>query len=134
MNKTLAAVETTPFADLATNPAELGRVMSRLEEIIWASFGIDAVREQRVPTVTVSETKRRFEICEKWIRVMRGDMRYSWIRTMDVLPHALRCELDGIDWVPRPIEEGWAVHGNTKLMVADTSKDLAEEINGGREE
>jgi hypothetical protein len=45
--------------------------------------------------MTKDELKHRFKICEAWIRRARGDLGMSLEKTLDLLPHALRSELDG---------------------------------------
>jgi hypothetical protein len=49
---------------------------------------------------TQAEIKRRFDICARVFRVLRGDLKWSVTRILDHLPRYLRCELDGQPWKP----------------------------------
>lgn len=100
-----------PFADLVEEGA-VGKVTLRIESIIMNSFAEDAARKAREtgvirsPNITMSETKRRFDIVANWFRVMRGDLRWSLPRVFDELPIALRYELDGVGYIP-PTRAMW---------------------------
>jgi hypothetical protein len=120
----LVSLNTTPFFDLVNDPVALADVSSKLETIIWTSFGQDVLRDMKAPPITESETKRRFEICEYWIRVMRGDMLYSWLKTMEILPFALRRTLDGLDFTPPPANEGWVVSDRSRTMELDETQQI----------
>jgi hypothetical protein len=50
--------------------------------------------------VTISETKRRFDICEGLFLRLRGDLKWSLPRALDMIPGYLRCELEGIAYDP----------------------------------
>lgn len=92
-----------PFGSLYRNQEELQVFFVAAEAVIWRSFAEDA---QRNPFKTVKPTrgeiKRRFRICEAWVRHARGDLGYSMERTVDTMAHALRCELDGVTYDPAP--------------------------------
>jgi hypothetical protein len=45
------------------------------------------------PKITQAEVKRRFEICEKWFRIMRTECGYGIKRSLDTIPKALAAEL-----------------------------------------
>ncbi len=53
------------------------------------------------------EIKHRTEILYRWFTVMRAEVGYSTHRALDMLPEALRTELDGGSWEPPPVEKGW---------------------------
>lgn len=59
---------------------------------------------------TDAEAKRRVDICEKGIRIMRSDLGWSAARVCDHIGEYLRCELDGIDWAPSQ-RNSWLVGG-----------------------
>lgn len=81
----------------------LGRVTTAIEQAIAKSFDADlkASGEGRVVSyLTGAETKRRFEMCVRIIKVCRGDLKWSVVRCCDNLYRYLRAELDGQDWKP----------------------------------
>jgi hypothetical protein len=47
---------------------------------------------------TSAEVKRRFEICLRITKALRGDKKWGVARITDKLPSLLRMELDGQDW------------------------------------
>jgi len=79
--------------DLVTQD-QLGRVTAAIERAIDRSFREDASR------MTGDEVRRRFAICERLLRHLRGDLGWGLQRVLDHLPEYLRCELDGIPWQP----------------------------------
>ena len=80
------------FANLS--PDELTRVVFDLELAVMRSFQVDRAR------MTEAEMRRRFQICERIIRLLRGDLGWGLQRVLDHLPRYLRCELDGEAWEP----------------------------------
>jgi len=66
----------------------------RITQIIEGSFVADGSR------VTVSETKRRFDICAKIFEQLAGDLKWGMNRALDHLPRYLRAELEGQKWTP----------------------------------
>ena len=91
--------DSKPFKSLMRNDAELKRTYEAIESAIFRSIATDIQREpfshiaQR--GITKDEIKYRFKICEAWFRHARGDLGYSLEKTIDLMGHALRCELDG---------------------------------------
>jgi len=77
---------------LAAN--ELTRVVVGIEHAVHHSFVADGAR------VTGEEIRRRFGICERLFRQLRGDLGWGLVRVLDHLPAYLRCELDGTPWEP----------------------------------
>ena len=73
---------------------QLGRVTVAIERAIERSFREDGSR------MTGAEVRRRFAICERLIRHLRGDLGWGLQRVLDHLPRYLRCELDGTPWQP----------------------------------
>lgn len=57
-------------------------------------------REQNMRNPTQDEIRRRFNICMKWAKTLRGDMQWGVDRICDTLPQALRSELLGVDFTP----------------------------------
>jgi len=81
------------FADLVEQE-QVGRVALVIERAIAGSFRQDGSR------MTGAEVRRRFTICERLFRRLRGDLGWGLRRALDHLPRYLRCELDGIPWEP----------------------------------
>src|SRR5438046_1496557 len=73
---------------------QVDRVVLAIEGAVMRSFEVDRAR------ITATETRRRFQICERLIRSLRGDMGWGLHRVLDHLSHYLRCELDGQRWEP----------------------------------
>jgi hypothetical protein len=89
------------------------RVTVNCIRIVKESFENDpklagAFREGQVAE---SAVKERFDICEEWVRKMRGDLHWPVKKIIDMLPRALRATLNGDDFVP-PDRKGW--RPNTK--------------------
>lgn len=90
-----------PFAAIMSSDDDLRRTFEALEGTIWRSFAEDIRRNPFGYTKpTMNETKRRFKICENWIRHARGELGYSLEQTLDLMGQALRCELDGVSFDP----------------------------------
>ena len=83
----------TPFLDIADSE-QVQRAVLGIERAVARSFETDAAR------MTDAEVRRRFGICERLFRQLRGDLRWGLHRVLDHLPHYLRCELDGQAWEP----------------------------------
>ena len=81
------------FGDLVVRD-QVERVSLAIERGIAQSFREDGAR------MTGDEVRRRFAICERLFRRLRGDLGWGLQRALDHLPHYLRCELDGIPWQP----------------------------------
>lgn len=82
-----------PFLDLVEQ-GRLDHTVLAIEHIVTRSLEIDGSR------ITAAEVRRRFEICERLFRHLRGDLAWGLQRVLDHLPHYLRCELDGQPWEP----------------------------------
>jgi|SRR3972149_4591901 len=112
-----------PFADLVNNQDDLALVARHMQGTIWNSFNIDSIVTLNPIRPTESETKRRAQMYIKWFGILRRDCQYSLEKTLDMLPHALRCEIDGTPYEPRPAEESWGVSGKGRPMVASLDDD-----------
>ena len=77
---------------------------------IATSFAQDKARQ------TQNEIRARFNHCRDLVAIMRGDLGWSWTRISDTLPHALRCKLDGDDWVP-PSRNSWVPSPRSGLLL-----------------
>lgn len=75
---------------------QLERAMLGIERAVTRSFETDGARR------TDAEVRRRFGICERLFRQLRGDLGWGLVRVLDHLPNYLRCELDGLAWEPNP--------------------------------
>ena len=82
------------FKELVGSPANLGKTILGIEMAITSSFAIDG------STMTTSEVKRRFGICERLFKNLRGDLGWGIERIIDHLAEYLRYELDGVVWEP----------------------------------
>jgi hypothetical protein len=104
-----AVSSTTTFIDLLNKEEDFELVWTSLDHMIFSSFGmIDKLMWGREPQITQSEVKRRFLICEKWFRIMRGELGFGLIKTLDLLPKALACELLQVDFDPEEtVGRGW---------------------------
>lgn len=122
MTKANVQVDAQPFAGLLNKPEDFALVCSRLEHMIMESFGIDAHVLGTQPQITKAKIKHRFHICEKWFRIMRGDMGFGLIKTLDILPKALACELLDQEFDPAkeaPAGRGWSpTAGQVDRMLA----------------
>lgn len=86
------------FADLIDDQASLARVVTGFERIIIESFypGRNPVRG----SITAHHVRDRFQILERWFRVLRAEKRWGLHRILDTLPEALHAELNGSTWEP----------------------------------
>ncbi len=124
-----------PFVDLLNKPGDLRRVYEHVEQTIWDSFADDRRRASAdtlivTPNsrqrITQAETRRRFGICEKWFRIMRGDLRFGLTKTLDLLPQALRSELDGTKFEPQA--GAWGSQEFAPQFMTEEEKRAAREI------
>jgi hypothetical protein len=81
------------FLDLVDR-GQLERAVLGIERAVRRSFETGGTR------MTANEVRRRFRICERLFRQLRGDLGWGLVRVLDHLPHYLRCELDGQAWEP----------------------------------
>jgi hypothetical protein len=89
------------FADLVAEE-QIGRVVLGIEGAVGASFLEDRSR------LTGDEIRRRFDVCARIIKTLRGELGWALARVLDHLPRYLRCELDGIPWSPDADRVLWA--------------------------
>lgn len=103
-----ASQNNTPRVFAQMNERQSKLLAKKYESLIAASFNEDA-RQRRGLTglivngksnITDNEIKRRFDILKKWTEIMVGDLHWTWIKTVDHLPDALRTELDGKVYEP----------------------------------
>lgn len=129
----------TPFLNLIREH-DFARVAKAILDIVWKSFEDDVRRHintlivipGREPRRTESETRRRTRICEKWIRIMRGDMGFGLEKTLDLLPHALRAELDGKDF--EPVHGSWSTDSGDPVFLTDLEKQAKAAIEKQKQE
>lgn len=93
------------FLDLAGDPTLRRKITGRVQQVIAQSFAKDGARQ------TGQEIKRRFEIVESTIRMLRGDLGWAYERILDELPRALRAKLDGVPWDPSENRAIWTPPG-----------------------
>lgn len=73
---------------------QLATVTVAIESAVAKSF------ESEFSRVTRDEIRRRFAICERIIRELRGDLKWTLSRVLDAMPGYLRSELSGVAWSP----------------------------------
>ena len=100
--------DSKPFKDLFNSPEDFNRVFDSMEHTIMASFAIDRAVFGRNPKITNEKVAARYKICEKWFRIMRGDLGWGLTRTLDTLPKALACELLDEEYDPTTMSAGWS--------------------------
>jgi len=97
-------IDPTPFRSFIRNERDLVVVYKALEKAIMRSFAEDLRRNPfgrlAQSGVKESDLQERFKMCETWIRRARGDLGFSLDKTLDLMPHALRCEIDGQTFDP----------------------------------
>jgi hypothetical protein len=81
------------FADLLAQD-QIGHVVLGIENAVAQSFLQDRARP------TGDEIRRRFGLCARLVKQLRGDLGWAIPRVIDHLPGYLRCELDGTPWTP----------------------------------
>jgi hypothetical protein len=104
----------TPFSDLLNTPQQFQRVEAAFCRILSASFLEDERRSGKEFVARIRtqlEERRRADILGKWFRILRGELGFGMIRTMDELPKALRKELDGETYTPPEKNRLWAPGG-----------------------
>lgn len=97
-------IDPTPFASTARTEFSFQELTQAINKAIAQSFREERLRGDR-PVVHNPEVKRRSEICLKWFKIMRGDMGYSVERTLDMLPLALRKDIDGEHFEPVSVKD-----------------------------
>jgi len=93
----------TPAFAQAVLDGRRGDMTRRFQNMIARSISTDEGNSLViVPGMLRSgpEIKRRFAILENWYRVFAVDLKWSYQRCMDELPHALRATLDGTKYEP----------------------------------
>lgn len=102
----------TPFVDFTL--AQRKRVEARIVCILQESFITDERRqgkEFRTRVQTGHEIRKRGAIVYKWLRIMRKEHGYSMQQAIDLVPRALRTELDGGAYTPPPKNRLWTPEG-----------------------
>jgi hypothetical protein len=93
-----------PLRNLLVRDEDIRDVYMAMEKAILRSVGVDIQREPfsylAQKGMTAAEMKRRMRFCIEWVREARAERGYCVQKTIDLLPHMLRCKLDGIDWDP----------------------------------
>jgi hypothetical protein len=96
------------------DPRQMRSVELAVTRIVAQSFHEDAKKaaglQGRVVgevRATEREVRRRANIAWDWFIAMRAECGFSSIRAVDLLPAALRSELEGVPWIPPPPERAW---------------------------
>jgi hypothetical protein len=96
------------------DPHQMRAVEVVVTRIVANSFHQDAARgglQGRIKgelRATEAEIRRRASICWDWFTAMRAECGFSTQHALDLLPAALRAELDGVPWIPPPPERSWS--------------------------
>jgi hypothetical protein len=102
-------IYTQVFAELeGAEKGRLRQVVDGFAETVGGSFLADK------STMTKNEINRRTEMCAEIFMEFWKDLKWSTVRSLDELPKALRCRLDGIPYTP-PKGMRWS---------ADNARDL----------
>ena len=88
------------FAQLGAEPDVIPRLVHAIEDAVVRSFEGRHGMIILPGVVNESEQKRRVNVCLDIVKVLRGDMQWSWQRIIDHLPGYLSEKLDGNDWEP----------------------------------
>ena len=64
-------------------------------------------QKMRRADITLGEIRRRFNICMKWAKTLRGDLKWGVQRIADEMTVVLRAELLGTSYTPSS-REIWA--------------------------
>jgi len=103
------------------DPNKMRAVEAAVTRIIAASFHEDARKaaglQGRITgelKATEREVRRRAELCWDWFIAMRAECGFSSYHAIDLLPAALRSELDGTPWIPPPPERSWSPQTGVK--------------------
>jgi hypothetical protein len=97
--------------DLAKDAAEIDTIKTKFAEIVTKSFIDDSATMGEMfarKILTVDETRRRSRILRNWYMVMRGDLGWGLVKTLDHLPDALRTELNGGRYEPPAHDRPWS--------------------------
>lgn len=100
---------------VAANKME--EVFESFNEAIQRSFTTD---NPPMRDIKRSEVVRRFGLCMKVFRVLRGDKRWSIPKIKDYLHTYLRCELDGATWEPDE-SRVWVPDADRRVVVPSES-------------
>lgn len=57
---------------------------------------------------TEAEVRRRASLAWDWFVTMRAECGFSTQHALDLLPAAVRSELDGVPWIPPPPDRAWS--------------------------
>jgi hypothetical protein len=109
------------FSSLCSRASDLNKVTEAFQQIIARSMDTDGCR------VTIAETKRRFDICARIFKTLRGDLGWGLDRALDHIPIFLRNELDGINWNESRKRRTWSPTG---LKMLELERHIA--YKGGR--
>ena len=82
-----------------------GDALGQLTRGITAAVG-QSFNEQNMRNPTRDEVVRRFNLCLKWAKTLRGDLEWGLDRICDELPNALGSELLGLEYKP-PARQCW---------------------------
>jgi hypothetical protein len=102
-------VDPKVFGDLVDSPEDFKRVYDVFFTTIMLSFRlVDTAALGYSTIISTDEVKRRFEICARWFRTLRGELGYGLNRTLAAIPKALVCELTDQEYKPDETMRGYA--------------------------
>jgi len=97
------------------DPERVRQIVTRITRVVAETFEEDRRRSAivllRGVSPTDAEVKRRTDLAYDWFIRLRTEAGYSSTKALDLLPRAVRAELDGESWEPPPAERGWTAEG-----------------------
>ena len=102
------------LANMLQDSAKTKLVMREFVRIVGESFKTDRDRLHSdtillscMHAPTRAEISARTRMCYDLFMAMRHDLHWSTQRSLDMLPAALRTELDGVKWEPQVDRQSW---------------------------
>jgi len=110
-------INTNAFGELLNKQEDFNTVFEVVYTTIMGSFQVvDAAALGKQAVISQEEIKRRFDICERWFRVMRADLGYSLSHTLAAIPVALVCELTDQEFKPDDPEASYAYTSTAEAL------------------
>lgn len=102
------------LANMLQDPQKINLVLQAFVKIVAGSFKTDRNRLHSNTILlspahnpTQHEIQERTRMCYDLFMAMRYDLHWSTQRSLDMLPVALRTELDGGKWEPQTNRQSW---------------------------
>lgn len=92
------------YAQLCTSN-DVGKVTNAFLSAIELSFVTNPMPSG---VVSQNEVAHRFKLCDRIFMMLRGDLKWSIPKIVDILPTYLKCELDGVPYNPESVGSSWS--------------------------